>query len=385
MQTGTVRVLLVEDDPDHAQMIRRRLGKICPHPPEVTWVDCLEGAVRACPPSFDVILLDLKLPDSGLSETVSRMSRYSPGVPIIALTSIEELELALNMLKQGAQDYLVKSDATTEILSRSIAYAIERERIQRDLRYYTAELERKNRELDQFTRTVSHDLKSPLSVISMDLYALLKTLQESDSAHVARVKRLYDTTGSMARLIDDLLKFARAGAENLSLEQVNCDDLLSSIISELQPMIDSSGGRVSVDTMPSIWANREHLQELFRELIVNSLKYHGDRPPEVYVSAEYLSDGWVFSVEDRGIGIPKQEHLHVFDMFKRLNAAEVDGTGVGLAICKQVVEAHHGRIWVDSEEGQGTAFYFTLSVKPPLPVPEVKTRDGVTSDHAASR
>jgi signal transduction histidine kinase len=360
-------VLLVEDNPDHARLIERRLAQLKPTPANVAHVGSFADAISALKArEFEVILLDLRLPDSGLDETLPRMTAAAPHLPIIVLTSLEEFDFAVELVKQGAQDYMVKSDIDAELLSRSIHYAIERKRIQRHLEHYAAELERTNRELDQFTRVVSHDLKSPLAVIQMELNAANRLCLESAPDFAEHIHGALQTANQMRGLIDDLLRYARTGEDDAAAEEVDCDDLLQRLLGELKPMIDDAQAEVTCDALPKIWGSPTRLAQLFQNLITNALKYRGDRSPRVHVSAEYLGPDWVFSVEDNGVGIAAEDCERIFDVFTRLHSGdEIPGTGVGLSICKRVVESHGGRIWADSEPGRGTTFYFNLPTQPP--------------------
>lgn len=364
MHNGALRVLLVEDNPDHAALIERRLIQAKSPGIQVEWVTRMGDALRSIEvTAYDAVLLDLRLPDSNLHETFLRMSAAAPDLPLIALTSLEDSDFAVGLVKQGAQDYIVKSDVSTELLSRAILYSIERKKIQRELAHYAEELERTNRELDQFTRVVSHDLKSPLAVIQLQASALISKTGPHDSAHASALKCIVDTTAQMSALVDDLLRYARMDAESIEFESVDANGLLESVLTDLQPLIECAAATVTFDTLPTLWAVRTRLVQVFQNLITNAIKYRADHPPRIHVSARFRGPDWVFSVADNGVGIAAENQERVFDMFTRLRH-DLSGTGVGLAICKRAIESHGGRIWVDSKPGCGATFHFSILAQP---------------------
>jgi len=363
VQTAPLNVLLVEDNAAHARLIERRLGQLTPAP-AVRWAATLADAIataKAAP--FDVILLDLRLADSTLDQTLPRMMAAAPELPIIVLTSLEEFDFAVKLVQQGAQDYIVKSDVSAELLSRAIYYAIERKRNQRELLRYAAELERTNRELDQFTRVVSHDLKSPLVLIQMELSALQKACRSESATWAEHIDSALDTANRMQHLIDGLLRYARFGERTVPAQDVDCSEVLRQVLCELRPTLEESRAQVTSDTLPQVWGDATRLAQVFQNLLVNAVTYHGDQPPRVHVSSEFHDPDWVFSVKDQGVGIAAEDRERVFDVFIRLHEEDVPGTGVGLSICKRVVESHGGRIWLDSALGKGTTFYFTLPAR----------------------
>ena len=150
------------------------------------------------------------------------------------------------------------------------------------------------------------------------------------------------------------------------LPLVNCNHVLAQALSTLQKAIQQSGAVVTSDHLPSVPAKEDMLAQLFQNLIGNSIKYRSDAAPRIHVSAVRHSEGWVFAVSDNGIGIDPADAEHIFGMFKRLHGKDVPGTGIGLALCRKVVERLRGRIWVEAEAGKGAVFKFTISTEEPL-------------------
>jgi light-regulated signal transduction histidine kinase (bacteriophytochrome) len=178
-----------------------------------------------------------------------------------------------------------------------------------------------------------------------------------------------DGARRMQELILDLLALSRVGTRGKPFEPTDSGAVLEKVLVDLGPTIDQHGASVSHDELPTVSADPSQLQQLFQNLIANAIKFQGDRPPRVHVSAERQGDGWLFKIRDNGIGIEPQYADRIFVVFQRLHTqAEYPGTGIGLAICKKIVERHGGRIWVESEPGQGSTFCFTI-VPPRLEQP----------------
>jgi light-regulated signal transduction histidine kinase (bacteriophytochrome) len=169
-----------------------------------------------------------------------------------------------------------------------------------------------------------------------------------------------DGAKRMQQLINDLLAYSRVGTRGKPLEPTDCKKILRAAIANLDVAIRESGAVVTHDPLPHVMADETQLLQLFQNLIGNAVKFHGKKPPRVHVSAKPQGDKWVFSVKDNGIGIDPQYFERIFIIFQRLHGEGYSGTGTGLAIAKRTVERHDGRIWVKSEPGKGSTFYFTL-------------------------
>jgi light-regulated signal transduction histidine kinase (bacteriophytochrome) len=167
----------------------------------------------------------------------------------------------------------------------------------------------------------------------------------------------------MQRLINDLLAYSRVTTQGKVFERVDCNQILEDVLSNLQIAVEESRAVVTHDALPVVTADGGQLSQLFQNLIGNAIKFHGKEPPRVHVSVELRNNEWQFSVLDNGIGVDPQYAERIFVIFQRLhNREEYPGTGIGLAVCKKIVERHGGRIWVQSPIGRGSIFYFTLPV-----------------------
>jgi len=356
-----LRVLLIEDNPDHAQLIQRQLTLAADCRIESMCCGRLDDGLRALASSaYDAVLLDLRLPDSDAPDTVHRTASAAPTVPIVVLTSSGDVEMGVRAVQDGAEDYLVKTQMAPETLLRSLRYAIERKRIREEVERYAIELERSNRELDQFARIVSHDLKSPLAVLQMDLSMVASRIPTQDPEVQRFLDSATEQAQNMSDLIDGILQFARVQKGESALEEVDLEATLTRVLDALRAEIDGAAATVTHDLLPGIRGHDTQLGQLLQNLIANAIKYRGPAPVCIHVSAELLDREWVFSVADNGQGVPEDARVRIFEMFQRAHGDEISGTGIGLATCKRIVELHGGRIWVDANESGGSTFYFTL-------------------------
>jgi PAS domain S-box-containing protein len=223
------------------------------------------------------------------------------------------------------------------------------------------ELARSNQDLEQFAHVTSHDLKEPLRMVT-GFMGLLRDRYESQLDEKAReyIGFASDAAKRMQRLIDDLLEYSRVGRDE-NIEVVALSEVLDEAQANLSVAIRESGAAITRDPLPVIRANRTEMVQLFQNLLGNALKFRGGRKPESHIGAREESSGWVFTVRDNGIGIDPAYQGRLFKIFQRMHTAEAyPGSGVGLAICKKIVEQYGGRIGVQSEEGRGATFYFTL-------------------------
>ena len=224
----------------------------------------------------------------------------------------------------------------------------------------SAQLRRANEELLQFASMASHELQEPVRM--MERYTqLLK--EDTRGTLGAEGDELVDVVigaaGRLRRLIEDLLALTRVESRERRLEAASIDDLLEETLGHLRDTIEEAGAAVTRSPLPKIEVEPSQIIQVFNNLIGNALKFRGPEPPKVHVAARREGREWIFSVRDNGIGIDPAEAEAVFAIFKRLRT-EIPGTGVGLAICKKIVERHGGRIWVESEPGRGSTFFFTI-------------------------
>jgi PAS domain S-box-containing protein len=231
-----------------------------------------------------------------------------------------------------------------------------------ELETATAELARSNRELEQFAYVASHDLQEPLRAVTGYLGLLRKQLGDKLNEKAQhQIAGAVEGSERMNRLITDLLALSRVGTRNHAFEPVALDTALDHALDSLNPGIGESGARIVRDPLPTLPVDAGQIAQVFQNLIGNAIKFRGERPPEIHIGARQGEGEWIFAVRDNGIGIEPQYFERVFLIFQRLHTrAHYPGTGIGLAICKKIVERHGGRIWVESQPGLGSTFYFAL-------------------------
>ena len=244
-------------------------------------------------------------------------------------------------------------------------HKLEREVARRtaDLAARTKELERSHAELQEFAYAASHDLQEPLRSVVTHTQALQKRYEaELDAAANRSIGFAVDAAKMMRSRVSDIQDYLRLVEKMASFAEVDTEALVTNVVEELRSEIIEKNAAVHLGTLPSVSADGEHLSRVFHHLITNALRFHvPDHHPDVTISAEARDGEWVFSVTDNGIGIEAQYLERIFGVFKRLHTQEAyPGTGMGLAICKKIIERHGGRIWVESEPGKGSTFFFTL-------------------------
>jgi signal transduction histidine kinase len=253
-----------------------------------------------------------------------------------------------------------------------------REELVRALTERAAQLARSNRELEEFAYVASHDLQEPLRMISS--YSQLIAQRYTGRLDADADEFLgYSADGAkrMQQLIDDLLSYSRVGTRGAPFQMVPLEEVLAGVLKDLSGVVAESGAVVTHDPLPEVRADPSQIGQLLQNLIGNALKFRGKEPPRIHVGVSHDRTGRIVSVRDNGIGIPPEYHEKIFSMFQKLHPREkYPGTGIGLSICKKIVERHGGRIWVESsgEPGQGTTFFFTLAPVPG-PVPEPVTQN----------
>ncbi len=237
-----------------------------------------------------------------------------------------------------------------------------RKELEARLLFYINELEKSNQTLSEYTASLVHDLKAPLRHI-MQYCEFLKEEAGGrlDGNGMGYVNRLIVSTKRLQQLVDDLLSFSRISRELEELQELDLNEAVSEAIAELDFMIRESGAVIHVGALPSLPVHLPYIKQLFRNLLTNAIKYRGDKDPVITIDCADKGAYYLFSVRDNGIGISKEFHETIFTPFKRLHAQEViEGSGLGLSICKRIIELYKGRIWVESTPGEGAAFFFSI-------------------------
>jgi signal transduction histidine kinase len=322
----------------------------------------------------DLVLLDVKLPDITGFEVCRRIKANPATASIIVVqmsAAFVEKSDRVRGLEGGADGYLTEPVGAEELLATINALLRLRQteddlqKANRVLERQAAELRRSNEELQQFAYVASHDLQEPLRMVTNYVQLLVKRYQGKFDAEADEFMG-YTVEGAarMQELIKALLDYSQVQTQGQSFALTNCEEVLENVLFLLHLEIESAHGVVTHDPLPVVFADAAQLRQVFQNLLSNSLKFHGLQPPQVHVSAKKVGQEWVFTVKDAGIGMDPRFAERVFVIFQRLHTrSEFPGTGIGLAICKKIIERHGGRIWVESDPKQGSTFYFTLPVQ----------------------
>jgi len=283
------------------------------------------------------------------------------------LISSYETAIHQNAELQSAQDELLflntkleeRVEERTAELNIEIA---EREKVSLELENTLEDLKKSNQELEQFAYVASHDLQEPLRMVSSFVQLLsIRYKDKLDSNANEFIAYAYDGSLRMQKMIQDLLQYSRIQTKGEVFHKIDAADLLRQVLNNLQTKIEETEAVISVGDLPVINGDESQLIRLFQNLIANAIKFCRDKKPEIHISSKQLKDEWLFTVQDNGIGIDLQYQQKIFLIFQRLNTREeFGGTGIGLAICKRIVERHKGKIWFESKPGEGTTMYFTI-------------------------
>ena len=227
---------------------------------------------------------------------------------------------------------------------------------------YRRRLEASNERLQQFAYVASHDLREPLRMVTSYLQLLERRYHdELDDDAREFIEFAVDGAERMEAMIDGLLAYARVDTQGTSFGSVDLDEVLDDVLTDLGLRIEETDAEITADSLPTVDGDEAQLRQCFQNLVTNALQYSGEGHPRVSISAARNGAEWTISVSDEGIGIDRADTERVFEVFQRLHSHEAyDGTGIGLALCRRVVERHGGEIWVDSEPGEGSTFSFTL-------------------------
>ncbi len=381
-------ILLVDDRPDNLRLLLNILKD------KGYKVRCVTNGAMALRVSLrhppDLILLDIQMPEMNGYQVCEQLKAKveTREIPVIFLSVIEETTEKVHAFNVGGVDYITKPFQVKEVVARvenqlqilrlqnklkeqNIRLEQEirdRKAIEQQLRELNREMKRSNQELEQFAYVVSHDLQAPLGTIASFAQLLQNRYQDKlDGKAFQFIERIITGSLRMQQLIDDLLQYSRVGRMAQVFEPVNCDRVLSQALANLETQIKETQALITHDPLPAIAGNSMGLLQLFQNLISNALKYrHPDISPQIHITVSLQEDMWIFSIQDNGIGIETKHLERIFQIFQRLHSdKDYPGTGIGLAICKKIVELHGGKIWVESCLLQGSTFYFTIPAQKP--------------------
>ena len=369
-------LLLVEDNPGDALLVREMLDK-ARTTTVVQLAERLDEALSlAGSAQFDAILIDLSLPDSHGLDTLHSMCEAADQVPIVVLTGLDDRDAAIEAVRSGAQDYLIKGQFRAPLLERAIRYAVERKRIEEEERHLS-------QMKDDFVSLVSHQLRTPLTSVAGFLELLSDGNVPDQKTQQEFLERAYGEEQKLVTLVESLLNLSRleAGELPLNRERFDLRDLVNDTTRSLERMASSKdiSLRSSVpDAVTTVKGDRKWLGEVLTNLLTNAVKFS---PPQgtVYVLCRAKNGDATIAVRDEGPGIAEEEVDRIFDRFYQAESAAKRagvGTGLGLYIARGIVEAHGGTMGVKSKQNSGSTFYFTLPVNADSTVTE-KTQSQV--------
>ena len=242
---------------------------------------------------------------------------------------------------------------------------LDRKRAEAELQHYMDRLKESNQALHEFAYIASHDLQEPLRTISSFIQLIERRYKgKLDSDADEFIYYVVDGVSRMRSLIKDLLQYSRVGTQGNPFEPTDMETIYDQVVSNLKTGIEETKALISHDLLPTLPADPSQITQLLQNLIGNGLKFRSEENPAIHISVKACIDEWLFSVSDNGIGIDQEYSERIFQIFQRLHTQEeYSGTGIGLAICKKIVERHGGRIWVESQEGVGSTFFFTIPAR----------------------
>jgi signal transduction histidine kinase len=375
-------VLIVDDTPANVAMLAEHLG--ARGLAVMVAQDGEEAVERVRFAQPDLILLDVMMPGIGGFEACRRLKALpeTKDIPVIFMTALTDIGDKMTAYAVGGVDYVTKPFHTEEVLARVNAHlslrkmqrelASQNEQLQKEigirraaeqvLARRTDELARSNAELEQLAYVASHDLQEPLRMITSYLQLLEQRYKGKIDADATEfIDYAVDGAKRMQKLIDDLLTYSRLGSRAKPFQPTNMAAVVKDALRSVRAAVEESGADISCGTLPMVMGDDAQLTQLLQNLIANAVKFRRDQAPTVHIDAEDAGDAWCFSVRDNGIGISPEYFERIFVMFQRLHSRSAyAGTGIGLALCKRIVEHHQGRIWVESVHGEGSVFKFTL-------------------------
>lgn len=320
----------------------------------------------------DLVLMDIVLPGGmdGIEAAEVIHSRF--GLPIVFLTAHSDDKMLERAKITEPFGYMIKPFEERE-LTVTIEIALYKHRTEQKLKRFadtlerrvaerTEKLERSNRDLEEFAYVASHDLQEPLRMITGYLQLISKRYRgKMDKDADEFIDYAVDGAKRMNGMINDLLSYSRVKRKGRPLKSTRCSEVIQKVLSNLSLTIRESGAEITSDALPTVRADETQLAQVFQNLISNAIKFRDERPLKIHIGVEEQDEEWVFSVSDNGIGIEPQYRERIFAIFQRLHGTgKYPGTGIGLAVCKRIVERHGGRIWAESDYGKGATFYFTI-------------------------
>lgn len=355
--------------------IKNQLASIVLNSGDAIYAMSIDGQIQSWNPGAEKLYgyrekdaigrnISIVVPEFKQNELNHLLNKVSKGERIEAFETKRQrkdksmLDVSLTISPIREESGLVTS---VSAISRDITF---KKQVEEELRRYAEELALSNEELYVFSYAASHDLQEPLRSIQNFIETLNKKYKKRLGPEMEeQIKSADDGVTRMYRLITDFLMYSRVGTERAIKEDVDCNKALNDALANLEVAIKESKASIKQFTLPKIFGNYTQMTQVFQNLVANAIKYQGESKPTIEISAEKKDGMWLFAVKDNGIGIEQWFSERIFIVFQKLHDhRKYPGSGIGLALCKRVIEKHGGKIWFESEVGKGTTFFFTLPI-----------------------
>ncbi|GCE31556.1 hypothetical protein KDA_70400 [Dictyobacter alpinus] len=369
MELQRTTILLIEDDEEDYILLRKVLTRMRHAKYDLQWEsDPNAGLTRMLAGQHDLCLLDYRLGAQNGIELIKKARSMGYALPIVLLTGANESEIDIMALQAGADDYISKENLQEDLLRRIIRYAIERKKAERERekliseQLASQELEKKRNE---FISMVAHELRTPLTSLKAHAQILRKRFLLSGDEQVVRTtSRMNTQINKLTDLISDFQDVTRIEGGKLQFREdyFAFDELVAELIEEIQPVTEKHLLLRDGETNKTVWGDRGRIGQVITNLLMNAIKY-APASDRIIIKTTANDDSVTLGIQDFGPGIPKGKQEKIFDPFYRLTDARqqaISGLGLGLYIASEIIHRQEGKIWVESEEGCGSTFYFTL-------------------------
>jgi signal transduction histidine kinase len=376
-----LKILLIEDSEDDAELILEAL-RSCDLNPQIRSTDIPEVIKKELQTNaWDVVLCDYSMPKITATEALSLLKDTGKDIPFIVVSGAVGEATAVELMKAGVHDYIMKDRLARlgPAIEKEIRDAKNREvrrSAEEELKRWAEEMARSNEDLQRFAYVTSHDLSEPLRMVSLHVQSLREEL--GDQLHASAQESIdyaIEGTQRMKSLIEDLLSYSRIQMTDLAFRSVDCNAVFQQALANLDSSIQSKQAKIKCDRLPTVYVDAVPMLQVFQNLLSNALKFHPpNQAPIIEISTSKVEGkGWLFQVKDNGIGIESQYFDRIFTVFQRLHTREkFPGNGIGLSVCKKIIERFGGEIWVESKHGEGSVFMFTLPEHPGEKFPRFK-------------
>jgi two-component system sensor histidine kinase/response regulator len=374
MNPSTINVLLIEDNPGDVHLVKTLLAQsnIAGNGPSVINLTHTERLTSAqtmlCSDPCDLVLLDLSLPDTSGLNSFLELNQYHPTIPVVILSGHTDHELAIQAVQLGAQDYLSKNDLSTNLLVKTIHHTIERHRLLLEISQRASELENQNLALNDFAHTVAHQIQGLLSQM-VGYASLVDSHYQAELSAPAKqaVDQIMQSGYKMNNVITELLFLASMRSEKIQVSELDNKRILREVLKRLRYQIRATEAKISLPSQwPCAYGYAPWIEEVWLNYISNGLKYGGsdEKPPVLKLGATAESNNMVrFWVADNGPGLSPADQKRLFKPHTRVTSKKIRGEGLGLSIVWRIVEKCGGKVGVESQEGAGSCFWFTLPGK----------------------